>query len=53
MDERLLRVWKTIMRERSVTCNADTGGASNQSSVYASSEAIANSKRAASPASRS
>src|SRR5581483_847714 len=40
IDERLLKVWKTITRERSRTCSADGGGESNHSSVYASSEAI-------------
>ena len=53
MDDRLLSVWKTTMRERSAAWSADGGGSSNHSSVYASSEPTTKSWRSAASASSS
>src|SRR5205823_2323057 len=38
IEDRLLSVWKTTVRDRSAAWSAEGGGSSNHSSVYASSE---------------
>ena len=53
IELRFESVLKTITLVRSASCSADAGGSSNQSSVYASSEATTKPCSRASPASRS